>query len=182
MIDILISHIIWWFIVPVIGAYFISLMSQFSTQWAIRHSSYKIVAVLGFLGVVIHELSHLLVALIFNHKIVNFKLWQISDDGVLGYVNHTYNPKSFYQRLGNVFIGLAPILVLTLVFYALTKITYDSLWQISVIIFFLPSFILGFNLSKADWINFWYGTPFYLIVIIVTSVIEFATDYMPRLF
>ncbi len=174
MIDFLTSHIIWWFIVPIISAYMINLVSLFLTKWVLRHTSYKLVAVLGFLGIIIHELSHLLVALIFRHKITNFKLWQIGDDGVLGYVNHTYNTHSFYQRLGNVFIGLAPMLVLSLIFFFLTKLTYDSLWSILGTIFFVPSFILGFNLSKADWINFWYGVPFYLMSIIIVSAIEFT--------
>ena len=182
MINILISHIIWWFVVPVMSAYLMSLVSSFFTHLAIRHTSYKLVAIIGFWGVVIHELSHLLVALIFHHKITHFKLWQISDDGVLGYVNHTYNTQSYYQLLGNVFIGLAPMLVLTIISFILTQLTYDSFWSIFGIMFFLPSFILGFNLSKADWLNFWYGVPFYLISIIIISAIEFAIKNMPILF
>jgi len=66
------------------------------------------------------------------------------------------------------------MLVLSLIFFFLTKLTYDSLWSILGTIFFVPSFILGFNLSKADWINFWYGVPFYLMSIIIVSAIEFT--------
>ncbi|MBQ9788399.1 MAG: hypothetical protein IJW31_02205 [Lentisphaeria bacterium] len=70
-------------------------------------------------GVAIHELSHAFFCLVFRHKINEMKLFSPEEDGTLGYVNHSYDSSNIYQRIGNFFIGIGPIIgglfILTLI-------------------------------------------------------------------
>lgn len=72
---------------------------------------YRIIIATSIVGTPIHELSHALACIIFGHKIEDMKLFQSpSADGTLGYVTHSFNPNNLYQKIGNFFIGIAPIL------------------------------------------------------------------------
>lgn len=91
---------------------------------------------LGWFGIVIHELSHLIVAIIAGHHIESFRLICSprevrTNGGRLGYVNESYNPKSLYQKIGTCFIGTAPIWGCTLVVYLLLLLSEPKLvWQL----------------------------------------------------
>jgi hypothetical protein len=60
-------------------------------------------------GVMVHELGHAVFCVIFRHRIVSMHLFKPGPDGTLGSVEHFYNRKSIYQRIGNFFIGTGPI-------------------------------------------------------------------------
>ncbi|WP_455538134.1 hypothetical protein [Terrisporobacter sp.] len=71
----------------------------------------------GIIGTSIHEIGHLIMCLIFNHKVINFQLFNFKGykyESTLGYVSHKYNKNSLYQRAGNFFIGIGPIISGTL--------------------------------------------------------------------
>ncbi len=88
----------------------------------------------GFIGTPLHECSHALMCIIFGHKITDMKLFQISSsDGTLGYVEHSYNRKNLYHRIGNFFIGIAPILVISAVLYFLASyLIPDMLYEVTL--------------------------------------------------
>ncbi len=74
----------------------------------------------GALAVPIHESSHALLALAFRHKIKEFQPFKIDEKNrTLGYVIHGYNKKSLYQNIGNFFIGIAPMLIMSLLIFFL---------------------------------------------------------------
>ena len=94
-----------------IGAvgYIISIVNR--VFYSLTGNSQAVCYATGFIGTPIHELAHASMCILFFHKIEEMKLFQIGDDGTLGYVSHSYNSKSIYQRVGNYFIGIAPMIV-----------------------------------------------------------------------
>lgn len=92
----------------------------------------KSIVYVGGLGIIVHELSHLLIAIIFGHHINSFRLL-ITDvensGGALGYVNHSWNKKNYYQFLGNALIGTAPIFGCTFVLLLLTRLLVPGIYQ-----------------------------------------------------
>lgn len=63
----------------------------------------------GWLGVPLHELSHLVAARLFGHRIVAYRLFEPDPvSGTLGYVRHAYSKRNLWQLSGSFFIGIAP--------------------------------------------------------------------------
>lgn len=96
------------------------LLARFTRTTYAKTVGWKLdVVATGWIGTPVHELGHALFCLIFRHKIVEMKLFSPnSTDGTIGYVNHSYDKTSIYQRIGNFFIGVGPIIFGAVVLYA----------------------------------------------------------------
>jgi len=70
----------------------------------------QIVNYSGIIGTPVHELSHAAMCFVFGHKIKQIKLFGINKrNGTLGFVKHSFNPRNLRHRIGNFFIGIAPV-------------------------------------------------------------------------
>lgn len=79
--------------------------------------------VFGWFSVPVHELGHAIFALIFGHKIQRLVLFDPqAKSGSHGYVQHTWNTKNVYHKVGNLFIGVGPIIFGSLVIWVLTRV------------------------------------------------------------
>lgn len=64
----------------------------------------------GWIGTPVHEISHAVMCPPFKHRIDKVVLFEPDPkSGVLGYVRHSYDTRSIWAQLGNVFIGMAPL-------------------------------------------------------------------------
>ena len=87
----------------------------------------------GWLGTPVHELSHALMCLVFQHKIEDMALFQPDRaNGRLGYVVHSYQRGNWYQEIGNFFIGIAPLLGGTAALLALLMVFFPETGQQSL--------------------------------------------------
>lgn len=123
----------------------------------------------GFLfpGIILHELSHLVICLVTLTKVRDIKLFSKSG----GFVEHE---KSKIPFIGNFLISIAPLLVGSIGIYYLSGQIPNSIGQIitsskSIIIFyFLISILITFFPSRQDV----YNTP--LLYIIAMVILGFA--------
>jgi hypothetical protein len=85
-----------------------------------HHLGWKGVLITGWLGVPVHELSHLAFALLFGHRIIAWRLFDPDpSSGTLGYVRHAYSRRSPWQLAGGFLIAVAPLVGGALVLGAL---------------------------------------------------------------
>ena len=119
---------------------------------------------------------------IFNHKIIEVKLFrpfEFKEDGMLGYVNYSYNRKSLYQRVGNFFSGIAPIIGGTIIIIVISILLFPSIYDnlnlsiniseskdiLKILVDNLEAFYNAiFNLDNIKDIKFW------IFIYLVTSI------------
>ena len=162
-------HTVLFLLISVLPWIAVALVMQLLSN-SIRKSLAKIFGIQGYIyltapGVMIHEIGHAVFCLIFRHKIVEMKLFSPEEDGTLGYVNHSYNPKSFYQRIGNFFIGTGPI------WFGITILCFVS-WLL------LPSEMEVGNFFST---NFWGRWQSYIWLYFVLTIASHITLSPPDL-
>lgn len=65
----------------------------------------------AWIGTPFHEFGHYFFAKLFRHKILKVRIFDPNQEtGELGRVDHSFNKISLYQRIGNFFIGAAPMI------------------------------------------------------------------------
>lgn len=121
-------------VVPIFFVISVTYITRNTNALLLRMFGFNSQILLGFLGIMVHELSHLIVAVLFGHRITDFRLlvlpWNVdrnSPKPVLGYVNDEWNDNSFYQRIGNVFEGVAPVFGCTLALYLVISFCFPGL-------------------------------------------------------
>lgn len=84
----------------------------------------------GWLGTPIHELSHAFMCRVFHHRVDEIVLFEPDrESGRLGYVRHSFKQGNWYQELGHLFIGVAPLLGGSIVLAILLwMFYYDAAW------------------------------------------------------
>ncbi|MCM3670734.1 hypothetical protein M3181_17385 [Mesobacillus maritimus] len=93
-----------------VDGFILGALGRFTQRFLTRAFGAKGILLTAWIGTPVHELGHLLQCFIWGHRVTNVKLLQLNDpNGVLGYVEHHYNPRSLYHQVGLFFIGLGPI-------------------------------------------------------------------------
>jgi len=84
---------------------------------------WKGVLVTAWLGVPVHEFSHLLMCRVFGHRVEKVQLFAPDKrTGRLGVVQHAWKRGNLYQQIGRFFIGVAPLVGGSAVLWALTRL------------------------------------------------------------
>lgn len=86
--------------------------------------------VTSIIGTPIHELGHAMMCPLFGHRIESMCLWSPkAENGVYGYVNHSYNRKNIWAKFGNLFIGVGPIFSGMLVMVLMLWLCFPNQWN-----------------------------------------------------
>ncbi len=113
------SQLIWLLGLLFVFGLVLYVFARFTRLTYVKSVGHKMdIVFTGWIGTPVHELGHALFCLVFRHRILEMKLYTPNaTDGTLGYVHHAYNSNSTYQKIGNFFIGVGPIIFGAIVLY-----------------------------------------------------------------
>jgi hypothetical protein len=105
-----VTEIVYLLGILIVVGFLLGWIESVSNGWAYRAFGKSGIMLTACIGTPIHEVGHALMCLIFRHKIISIKLFDINpNNSTLGYVNHSFNKYNIYQISGNFFISLGPI-------------------------------------------------------------------------
>lgn len=147
-----------------------------------------------WLGTIVHESSHAFFALIFGHKIKKIVFFHPK-----AAVTHSYNKRNIYHQIGNLFIGIGPIIFGSLALFVsahllfginlshyssaftekISGISSASWWRVALFLYITFSVGSSITLSKSDIKAALWGTLFFSILFIgvrVATLVIFSSD------
>jgi hypothetical protein len=88
----------------------------------------------GWLGTMIHEIAHLIAAIVFRHQVTGFRPFTLDPRAaVRGSVDTSFHAGNLYQYIGMFFIGIAPVvfgpLAIYLTLYMLFHSQMPEMWR-----------------------------------------------------
>ena len=106
----------------------LNILSKAQNNRLFYIGGWKGLLVTAWIGTPIHEISHYLLAVITNHKILELKLFKPDPNtGSLGYIVHSYKIDNFYQAvIGCSLISIAPFFGGAAVIYLLSAIVFPD--------------------------------------------------------
>jgi len=114
-------------LIGILGLFFIlgfilSKLQEWTQRNYQRSIGWKGILWTAWIGTPFHELGHAFFVKLFRHQITRIALFQPNQaTGELGQVEHRYNPASLYQKIGNFFIGAAPMIFGSIVLWLLVR-------------------------------------------------------------
>ncbi len=120
-------------------------LGKFINRRMYRSFGWSGVLATAWIGTPVHEYSHYLACVLARHKVVDFALFKPDARNLsLGWVDHAYDPKSFYQRIpGNFIVSLAPFVGGSLVIYLVSWKLYPQLLDTGPAVFEFPRETFG---------------------------------------
>ena len=112
--------------------YIYSLIEKRNSLYIYSTFGSKGILFTGVIGTTVHEIGHLIMCLIFHHKVGDFQLFNFKGykhEETLGYVSHRYNDRSLYEKAGNFFIGIGPMISGTLFIIFSFKLLLPSIYE-----------------------------------------------------
>ena len=111
----------------VVFALIIHWFERVTQQRLAERFGWRSVMFTGWLGTPIHELSHAAMCKLFGHRIDDIALFEPDrESGRLGYVKHSFRRGNWFQEIGNLFIGVAPLIGGSIALAALLWLFYPD--------------------------------------------------------
>lgn len=114
---------------PIIfGCIILNILSKEQNKRLYYIGGWRALLLTAWIGTPIHELSHYLIAVLTNHKVVELKLFDPDPQtGSMGYIYHSYKVDNFYEAvIGNTFIAIAPFFGGAAVIYFLSTVIFPG--------------------------------------------------------